>query len=405
MPKEYTAHVKQAVFHRLVRDNTDVLFSGGRGSGKTTAGAIQSVLEAVQYQPGSRGVVGAPTYPMLEDATMAEFFKWLPRRLIADFNKSRRVLTLVNGSEVAFRSLDNPDSLRGPNRTWAWLDEARNLRTQEAYDIVSAQLRPTRKLWITTTPGGIFHWLYPLFFEKPLAHTAVVTVRTIDNPHLPNEFSERLRAQYTGAFAAQELDAEWVSFEGRIYDNFDRDGNVSEVAEYNPELDVMWGVDDGYAHGGGPGSPDYHPRVVVFGQRTPIGGIHIFAEYYRTLEPDYALTIENLRALGYPDPDLASVDSSATMFRAALSGHGIHNVGATHPVGEGIKHLRQLICDGNGVRLLKIHPRCTHLIRELQMYRYATGIQARGGEPMPEKMDDHGPDALRYLAWRYRYEA
>ena len=140
--KVYTAHAKQSRFHHLVRRNTDVLFAGGRGSGKTTAGAIQAILEAIEYQPGERGIVIAPTYPMLKDATMYEFFAWLPRQYVADFNKTDHTLRLTNGSEIVFRSADNPDSLRGPNRAWMWMDEARNLRTQEAYDISSAQLRP-----------------------------------------------------------------------------------------------------------------------------------------------------------------------------------------------------------------------------------------------------------------------
>ena len=399
----YTAHAKQSRFHHLVRRFTDVLFAGGRGSGKTTAGAIQAILESVQYQPGQRGIVIAPTYPMLEDATMYEFFRWLPRSYIAEFNKQRKVLWLTNGTEIVFRSADNPDSLRGPNRAWAWFDEPRNMRTRDAYDIATAQLRPARKVWLTTTPGGIFHWLYAIFFEQRLPGTAVVTVRTTENPYLPDEYGARLRAQYTGAFAAQELDAEWVSFEGRIYDNFDLAENVTTGAEYVPGLPVYWGCDDGYAHGDGPGSAGYHPRVILMGQLTAIGGLNIFAEYYQTLEGDYHDTIKNVRALGYPDPEWAAVDSSATMLRAALGQAGITNLGATHEVVEGIKNIRRLILDGNGQRLLKIHPRCTNLIREQQMYRYDEhSAQARGGEPKPLKLDDHGPDATRYMAWPLR---
>lgn len=401
--KVYAAHAKQSRFHRLVRQNTDVLFSGGRGSGKTTAGAIQAILEAVEYQPGERGIVIAPTYQMLKDATMFEFFKWLPRQYIANFNRTDHALTLTNGSEVVFRSADNPDSLRGPNRAWLWMDEARNLRTRDAYDIASAQLRPTRKLWITTTPGGIFHWLYGLFYEDPLPGTAAITVKTFENTYLPGEYAERLRAQYTGAFAAQELDAEWVAFEGRVYDNFSLEENVSPAAEYNPDLSILWGLDDGYAHGDGPGSAGYHPRVVLFGQIMPDGALHIFAEYYRTLIPDYQDTLTDVLGWGYPEPELAHVDSSATMLRAALSLRGIANIGATHDVSEGIKNVRRLILDGNGKRQLLIHPRCINLVKEMQTLRYDEGSrQARGGEPKPLKLDDHGPDALRYMAWHLR---
>jgi phage terminase large subunit len=74
-------------------------------------------------------------------------------------------------------------------------------------------------------------------------------------------------------------------------------------------------------------------------------------------------------------------------------------------VSEGTKNIRRLICDGNGVRLLNIHPRCAGLIRELQMYRYdpASNVAAVG-EPKPLKLDDHHCDSLRYLCWHLRYD-
>lgn len=388
-----------------MRQYDSVLFNGGRGSGKTTAGAQQALAEATQYQIGARGIIAAPTYPMLKDATMYEFFRWLPRRLIDNWNKTDKVLRLTNGSEITFRSCDDPDRLRGPNRAWAWLDEPRNLKSRDAFDVVTAQLRPTRKLWLTTTPSGIFHWMYDLFIENPLPKSTVVTVRTDENPYLPPDYGQGLRVQYTGMFASQELDAEWVAFEGRVYDNFSLAENVSEDADYNPSLPVAWGVDDGYAQGEGPGKPNYHPRVILLGQVTAQGGLHIFAEYYATLELSER-SLDTVLGWDYPRPDIAYVDSSAVELKARIWERNIQTVGGTHGVGEGIKNLRRLVCDGNGVRLFKIHPRCKNLIRELQMYRYdPNSTSVKVGEITPLKCDDHGPDAARYLAWPLRFSS
>lgn len=399
----YRAHAKQRAFHRAVRAHDYVLFNGGRGSGKTTAGAIQAILEAAHYQPGSRGIVVAPTYRMLADSTKRELLYWLPHHWIRQYKQSDELLILHNGSEIVFRSCTDPDSLRGPNRAWAWLDEARNLRTREAFDIVYAQLRPTRKLWITTTPSGIFHWLYDVFIQSPLPNSHTVTVRTNENPYLPDTYEVGLRSQYTGAFAQQELDAQWVSFEGRIYDNFDLDHNVTTDAEYNPALEVVWGVDDGYAYGQGPGTASYHPRVFLLAQWTPQGGVNIFAEYYQTGELSER-SLDNVLALPYARPTMAFVDSSAVELKARIWERDIQSVGSTHPVSEGIKNLRRLVCDGNGARLLRVHPRCANFIREMQSIRYDDGAgQAAAGEPKPLKVDDHGPDAARYLTWSRRF--
>lgn len=191
-----------------------------------------------------------------------------------------------------------------------------------------------------------------------------------------------------------------ANYAALVYPTFSAE-NVSEEAEYNESWPVWWGVDDGYAFGQGPGHYDYHPRVVLLGQFTPIGGLNIFAEYYECLIPDYNLTIDTVEGWGYPTPELVSVDSSASMFRAAFNLRGLHNIGATHKVEEGIKNLRRLICDANDVRLLKIHPRCQNLIREMEGYKNdESSTQSKTGERKPMKLDDHGPDALRYLAWR-----
>lgn len=377
------------------------LLSGGRGVGKTTAGAIQGLIES-EFEP-SKGIVVAPTYPMLRDASMAEFFEWLPRNRIAHWHKTDKLLTLKNGSEVAFRSADNPDSLRGANRDWLWFDEPRNVRTREAFDIVFAQLRPRRKAWLTTTPAGIFHWLYDLFIASPIPNSRVITAKTSENPYLPDEYANSLRQQYTGAFAAQELDAQWVSFEGLIYDNFSLTENVTNAADYNPDWPVLWGVDDGYAMGQGKGTESYHPRVVLFMQQTAQGGLNVFAEYVACGELE-EVTLDAAIAMPYARPEIVYIDSSATQLKARIWGKGITTYGATHPVSEGIKNLRRLIGDGNGVRLLKIHPRCKELIREMQSYRRNPNTtQVKNGEVLPLKLDDHCLDALRYAAWKLRF--
>jgi hypothetical protein len=234
-----------------------------------------------------------------------------------------------------------------------------------------------------------------------LDSSTYITVTTDDNPHTSLEFKQQLRAQYTGKFA-QELDASFVSFEGIVFDNFSLEENVEEV-EYNPDSYIYWGVDDGYAHGDGIGSAGYHPRAIVIAQLRGDGGINILDEYCATLElPEQS--IDNvLKDYPYSMPILARVDSSAAEFRRRLADRGIVNTGATHKIEDGIKVMRRFISDGQGVRLLKIHPRCKNLIRELQSYRYDDRASVvTGGERKPMKMDDHFVDSTRYLLYNFK---
>jgi len=164
-----------------------------------------------------------------------------------------------------------------------------------------------------------------------------------------------------------------------VYDNFSYAENVSEDAEYNPSLPIAWGVDDGYALGAGKGTESYHPRAFLLAQFTPQGGVNVFAEYYKCLEVE-EVSLQTVLEMGYPRPDIAYVDSSAAQLKSRIWHLGIQTIGATHVVTEGIKNVRRLICDGNGVRLLKIHPRCKELINELQSYAYGDSMTSINGE-------------------------
>src|SRR4051812_14495035 len=82
------------------------LFVGGVGSGKTRAGCV----EILRQPAGSTGMVLAPTYPMLRDATLRTFLD-LARGagVLASFNKGEMVARLHGNRTVLFRSADNPD--------------------------------------------------------------------------------------------------------------------------------------------------------------------------------------------------------------------------------------------------------------------------------------------------------
>jgi hypothetical protein len=98
------------------------LFLGGVGAGKSHAGAVKAMLQVFPAPP-VLGMVVAPTYPMLRDATWRTAYDvWGPLIKTAVRNEMR--MELVNGHEIIFRSADDPDRLRAINAAWLWFDEA-----------------------------------------------------------------------------------------------------------------------------------------------------------------------------------------------------------------------------------------------------------------------------------------
>lgn len=190
-------------------------FISGIAAGKSFCGAYDLLRRA---QPRRLYMVVAPSYPMLRDTSLRSVSEIGQKlRYIRATNRAEMLMTLGNGAEVIFRTADNPERLRGPNLSGAWLDEAA-LMPKAVYDIIIGRLRQGGEsgwLSVTTTPKGKRHWTYDQF--KPgTPNTALFLARTADNPFLPPEFEKNLRERYTSLFASQELDGMFVNMEGQL---------------------------------------------------------------------------------------------------------------------------------------------------------------------------------------------
>lgn len=208
-------------------------FVGGRGVGKSFIGAYDLLRRA---KPNRLYGAYAPTYPMLKDASFRTFMALGAQlRFIRAVNHSDLRVTLGNGAEVIFRSLDDPERARGPNLSGGWVDEA-SLVVREAYSIVIACLREAGEAgWLsaTFTPKGKQHWTYEVF-GLGAPNTALFHAKTTDNPFLPPEFYQAVRSQYTAQYAAQELSGEFVDLAGALFKR-----EWFKVVERAPE-DLRW---------------------------------------------------------------------------------------------------------------------------------------------------------------------
>jgi phage terminase large subunit-like protein len=200
----------QAAF---VQDDGRVIgLVGGRGAGKTTAGAVRVLVWASRHQ--GTYLVLAPTYTMLRDVAWPRLME-LGRDagLIREVRLSRLAVELATGSHILARSADVPQRLRGLNLSGAWLDEA-SLMPSEVQETVALALRERGNAWLacTFTPQGRSHWTYRLFGPGGSGHTIRAPSRT--NPWLPRGWVDQQHALLQGPLAAQELEGQWVDLSG-----------------------------------------------------------------------------------------------------------------------------------------------------------------------------------------------
>lgn len=193
-------------------------FVGGRGTGKSYIGSYDMIRRA---KPGRLYMMTAPTYPMLFDATFRSFLAVGQKLEVirhADVKRSAPPqIKLRTGAEILFRSADDPERLRGPNLSGAFMDEASQTEL-EAYQILLATLREAGEMgWLTAgfTPRGKQHWTYNTFGENN-PDAELVHCATKDNPFLPAEFFETVERQYgqESWLARQELGGLFVEPEG-----------------------------------------------------------------------------------------------------------------------------------------------------------------------------------------------
>src|SRR5258708_4222303 len=99
-------------------------FSGAIGSGKSQA-LCQEAIKLSYLNPGRMGLLGAPTYPMLRDATQAALLEVLEANDIPyDLNKAENSLLMKDtGSRILFRPVEEFERLRGTNLAWFGLGE------------------------------------------------------------------------------------------------------------------------------------------------------------------------------------------------------------------------------------------------------------------------------------------
>lgn len=387
-----------------------ILLTGAAGGGKSRLG-LELLHRYMMRYPGATGLMmrkaqewaGKSIVPFMWQSVMKR------NRALADMKKSDRHFAYANGGTLFWGGMNDDDqresirSIGGEGGLSIALFEEANAFSEQDFNEILARMRsPTgayRQIILMTNPDAPTHWINQRLIIGGEASVYYSSAK--DNPHNPPEYIDNLN-RLTGLQYQRLVLGKWVQAEGVIYDNFSIEGNVTPDADYNPDWPVVWGVDDGYALGQGVGTESYHPRVVLIGNLTPQGGVNVFYEYVKTQELA-DVTIANLLALPYKRPDIAFVDSSAAELLGRIRTASIMASGATHKVGEGIKNVRRLVCDGQGVRLLRLHPRCTHMIREFQSYRYVEHGQAVAGELKPHKVDDHTMDAIRYICWHLRY--
>jgi PBSX family phage terminase large subunit len=368
-------------------------FIGGIGSGKSYGGCIRGLLASFGYigtkqriPTPNLGVIVAPSYTMLRDATLRTFFE-VAGESVTTYNKVEFRAQMANGSEILFRSTDNPESLRGPNIAWAMMDEAA-LSSVSAWDILLGRLRQFGQLgylWLTTTPKGR-NWIWQKFVQEANPARRLFKGASRDNLALSSEVLEAWENAYTGDFARQELEGEFVAFEGLVYPEFDRQTHVS-TARPSVFVNVVAGVDWGWTNPG---------VITVFGVDGDgrMWGLHEEYRRQRRIEEWANVATELRNTYGIKT---FFCDPSEPNYIKALQERGCKTEAANNEVNTGIQKVKaRLVKRSDHQPRLILSPSFVYTFTEFEQYQWRPQADKQGFRDEPVKANDHTLDSIRY---------
>jgi len=375
-----------------------ILLIAGRQGGKTRISTLMCVLELTF--PGAYGWVTAPTYRDLTDFVEPAFFQQIPQQWVdeGDWSASDRILTLPNNSVVAFRSLEDPETARGPTLDFFYMDETAKV-AKRAWEAANPTLAIKHGLAIfSTTPAGD-DWVYEDLWgaaERGERGWWATRYKSIDNPIMSGEYIDSQRRQMSAEMFAQEYEADFVTFKGAIYgdlvppcviDEEEVKKYIPEWPKIDPSRSSIVGLD--------PGSD--HPFAGVLAVATP-NALVLVADYLERQKPAATHAANLKRIVGDLKPRWC-IDRSQAQMQIELAQHGIFCLPAENKVtGDtgGIERVKTWMLSG---QLKIVGSRCKRTIGELKSYRWAETEKNDGstGAQQPYKRKDDLADALRYL--------
>lgn len=385
--KNITLHHKQ---YEAISFTTQycAAIAGVRG-GKTFVGAYWAGKKIAEQK--GHGIICAPTYKMLQQATLPTFFEQFPEYR-KYYKEQKNIIEFPNGKNVYIRSAEDPLSMEGITADWAWGDEA-GLFTILAWTVLRSRTSLTRgQILLTTTPYNM-GWLYLDFFkpfeEKRDADLTVVTWASVDNPYFPADFYAKEKLRLPPEEFARRYEGQFKKMTGLVYD-FPSSQIIAPIEGLAQKADARFaGMDWGFRN------PAAIPVIYRYDDVYYIVDEWKRAEMVTSeiLAQAKLMMKEHRLQRFYPDP--AEPDRLEEARRDGLPVYPV-----SKDITAGVGFVKSLIFE----KRLFIYNTCILTLDEINQYHYPEPKANQEGKPPkeePEKVNDHLMDAMRYALYSH----
>lgn len=373
----------------------------GRRFGKSQAAGHEFTYNL--FRPNTFWWIVGPTYSLGEKEFRVIWddfkkLKLLDKCPTKNYNKNQGQMRIVTPFESVIEvvSAEKPDSLVGEGLNGVIMSEAARHQMRTWMEIIEPSLTDLKGSAIfPSTPKG-FNWYKGLFdmgnnpafpdYESWRFPTWTNTFRYpggYDDPELV-----RVRQSVSKAFWDQEYAADFTSFEGQIYPEFDEKLHVRPI-QYNPNWRNYQVFDFGYVD----------PFVCLDIMVDDADNVYVWREY----QVSYSSTWQHANIIKnrenppgfhvdgrFADP--SGADQIATL--ELVIGYCMAERVAWD---QGVEAIKRWLKPLEGPPKLFIDPSCQHLIRQLPQLHKKEVKEGKNERAGQHDYDDHGPDALRYF--------
>jgi phage terminase large subunit len=262
---KYEPFPKQAAFHNdRYKIRHRAVFSGV-GGGKTACGCFE-ILSMLIENPNSVAYIFEPTYKMVRRILIPTLESKLllghpidSNPMVTAYNKSDNCIQFLDGQELWFGGLEEPEYAEGTNVDVVLIDEGQYIRKfAESQDVVLRRLRGSGKCskditcsLVTTSPPPLVPdcRLYD-FYENPQTRNQDAKVyrwSMLDNIYLPEAYKREILATHHGALAKRFIDGLFAPIGTG---SFSYNSTIHEMKTFDKTIihDVVYGVDFGWTN-------------------------------------------------------------------------------------------------------------------------------------------------------------
>ena len=204
----------------LDKDDMFYVLTCGRQIGKTLL-LINMLLYYGINKPKSTLLWVSPFYSMAVKVLSQIIDSIEDSGIVNEANKSEKIITLINGTRIYFRSAEKPETIRGLSIDYAFIDEAQDVSD----DAFNKSILPTltakgKKCLIAGTPK-IKNWFYTYFQRGGQPNYNSYTAPSSISPYVSEDFLKEQKESLPPAIFNQEFMAEWQSGDGEVFSNID----------------------------------------------------------------------------------------------------------------------------------------------------------------------------------------